>query len=100
MHVVKSVTDYAKVRYGVDEPTKSQVNCVTELCRNGTIRHAQKMGNRWYIDCTAEWPSLFPDEDERQKVVYVEREPLITADMRLGDALAVLLDALIGKEVA
>lgn len=46
----------------VDEPTHAQVNTVTKMCRDGTIVHAAKIGRDWRINCTAEWPEMFPDE--------------------------------------
>ena len=96
--VVMSIRDLAKVRYGVESPTKSQMNVISEQCRSGRIKNAQKIAGQWIIDCSREWPSVFPETEEVAQVVYVERMPVITADMRLGDALAVLLDALVGKE--
>lgn len=106
MHTVMDVNEYARWYYRgklVDgEPTKSQTNVVRRKCQDGTIKHAEKMGSKWFIDCTAEWPKVFPDPDEAEpRVVYVERPPVITADMKVGDALAVLLGALAeGKEAS
>jgi len=98
MHTVMDIQEYARFFYKTDKPTKSQVNIVSRKCRDGSIKNAQKMGSKWFIDCTSEWPTLFPEEQPKPKVVYVEREPRITADMRLGDALAMLLDALLEEK--
>ncbi|MBQ9002170.1 MAG: hypothetical protein IJ087_09985 [Eggerthellaceae bacterium] len=101
MPVVMSARQFAKWHYECDEPTVTQMNTVNMQCRDGSIRHAEKVGRKWFINCTAEWPELFP-EPEKAEVVRetAQRAPIVTADMRLGDALAVLLDALAGKEVA
>ena len=105
MHRIMDTEEFARLWFKVPDdgaPTKSQLDTVGAMCRDGRIRNARKMCSKWFIDCTAEWPEMFPDELPREKeVVYVERAPRITADMRLGDALAVLLDALAqGKESA
>ena len=69
----------------VDEPTHAQVNTVTKMCRDGTIVHAVKIGRDWRINCTAEWPEMFPDEKESD-----ERAPEVDAK----EALACLFEAM------
>ena len=43
------VRKFARWRYGVREPTKSQVNIVGRMCADGKLP-ARKMGGKWYID--------------------------------------------------
>lgn len=103
MPTVMGVTEYARTYYSLGDatPTKAQENSVRRMCQDGRIKNAKKMGKRWFINCTAEWPELFPEHEPVEKTQEpVARKPIITADMRLGDALAVLLDALAGKEGA
>lgn len=64
MQTVMSARDFACWHYGIEEPSAAQVNTVTEMCRNGTIRHTEKIGRTWYINCTREWPELFPEVRE------------------------------------
>lgn len=101
MHKIMSLNEYARMFYETDEPTRGQLNAVSRKCREGTIRNARKMGHKWFIDCTAEWPELFPEAEPPEKEQPAQAaKPMFTPDMTLGEALAVLLDALAGKEVA
>lgn len=65
MDVVMSATELAAWKHRTDNPTKTQVNSVTQNCRDGTIRHCQKVMNEWQINCTREWPEAFPPRAER-----------------------------------
>lgn len=95
------VEDFAKFYYKTDEPTKAQTNTVRTMCREGKFKCAERIGRRWVIDCTVEWPLMFPDEERRpEPKPAAERKPLVTADMTLGEALAALLDALAVREAA
>lgn len=101
MHTIMDTKAFASFYYGVEEPRKSQVNTITQMCRDRKFKCARQIGKKWFIDCTLEWPEMFPGEERKQEPQAVEvRQPLITADMKLGDALAVLLDALAGNEIA
>ena len=47
-----TVKRFAKWKYETDEPTKSQINTVIRMCRDGVLP-AAKVGKQWRID-TAE----------------------------------------------
>lgn len=64
--VIMDTAEFARWKYDVDEPTQVQRNAVTRLCVNGTIKHAEKVGRTWHINCTREWPKLFPPEEEQE----------------------------------
>lgn len=58
--VVMSAREFARWHFKCDEPTATQMNSITQQCRDGTIGHTRKVGRCWYINCTEEWPELFP----------------------------------------
>lgn len=54
---IMNVEDVARALYGTPEgerPSKSQLNSVASLCRNGKLQ-AMKAGKRWLI--RMEWPT-------------------------------------------
>ncbi len=61
--VVMTAHELACWRYRTDEPKPSQLNTVTHECRNGIIRNAEQVGRTWHVNCTREWPLLFPPDD-------------------------------------
>lgn len=64
MDVVKSARELAAWKHGTEYPTATQVNSITQNIRDGVITHAQKVMGCWYINCTREWPEIFPPQQE------------------------------------
>lgn len=62
MDVVMSARQLAGWKHGTEYPTATQVNSVTQKIRDGVICHAEKVLGCWYVNCTREWPELFPPE--------------------------------------
>ena len=67
MDVIMDTTQFCRWKYDVDEPTQAQRNSVTRMCVDGTIRNAEKIGKSWHINCTREWPKLFPPKGEAEQ---------------------------------
>ena len=63
--VIMSTEEFARWKYGVDKPTAAQRNSITRMCADNTIKHAQKIGKSWHINCSREWPEIFPPESEQ-----------------------------------
>lgn len=40
------------------EPTKSKAQVIARQCREGSFEHAQRVGCRWLINATKQWPNL------------------------------------------
>lgn len=60
---VLDVAGTAKLLYpDYEEHRKSKENLITRRCNNGSIRHARKIGQKWFINASSEWPELFGDE--------------------------------------
>ena len=55
----------ACVYFQTDSPTKTQKNTITAMCRDGRIKNAQKVGRKWFVNTTLEWPRLFPEVEGR-----------------------------------
>lgn len=66
MDTIMSAKEFARWHFGCDEPTSTQMNSITQQCRDGTIRHAEKVGRTWYVNCTRSFPRLFPPEERRE----------------------------------
>lgn len=88
MDVVMSAFDLAGWQHGTKHPQKAWVMTVNRQCTSGDIKHAQKIGNKWFVNCSKEWPMLFPPE---------EREDPINAFAELLEEMA---DALKKKTAA
>ena len=59
MRELVTVREFARIRYGVDEPTKAQMNTIAGMCQRGAIRHAGKVGRTWLINIRKELPECF-----------------------------------------
>lgn len=40
------------------EPTKSKASTIARQCRDGVFEHAERVGCRWLINATRQWPNL------------------------------------------
>ena len=81
--VVMSAREFACWNYKTDKPTVAQMNKVTGMCRDGDILHATKVGREWHINCTGEWPELFPE---------VEEPPAVDPRKAFADVLRAMAD--------
>ena len=69
MDTVMSAREFACWNFKTDKPSVNQVNSKPKMCREKTIKNAEKVGNReWHINCTKEWPLLFPPEEPPMQV--------------------------------
>lgn len=87
MDRIMSPEQVAEAFYG--EATDAAKVTIRRQCADGTIRHAEKDGSRWYINATREWPKLFPPESPQPE--QARREPVvITGDTTLRELVEVL----------
>lgn len=66
MQTVMTARELACWQNRTDKPTVAEVNGITAQCRDGRIKHATKINRTWHINCTKEWPELFPEEADPQ----------------------------------
>lgn len=71
MDRIVSIPELAEALYG--ESTKSRCVSLARQCRDGVIE-AEKIGERWYVNATRQFPGLFDGRDPRS-VVAPEDEP-------------------------
>lgn len=72
MDKIMSVPRAAEALYG--EATDAAMVSLRRQCQNGTIRHAEKEGSRWYINMSREFPALFPPDDAPAPAQPVDSE--------------------------
>lgn len=81
MDMILNIDEAAKALYG--ESTRSNRLTLNRQCRDGIIHNCEKVGSRWYINATREWPGLFPQASKKEP----ERTPVpvICADTTLRE---------------
>lgn len=60
MRELMDAGEVAEQLYG--RVTKSTVNMVGRMCANGTIKHAEKIGRKWYVNARLEWPGFWAEK--------------------------------------
>ena len=74
-----------------EKACKSTENVIRRRCVEGTIKNAEKIGVRWYINATREWPHLFPDEVHSETGAKGQAAPRITMDTTVAELLSELI---------
>ena len=89
MDRIVTIKEAAELLYG--EPTKSRCNIVRRQCVDGTIRNCDRLGTKWYINATREWPHLFGKaEPEPAPATPL---PQITGDTTVKELMGTLAEA-------
>lgn len=96
MNQILSVRQTAEMLYG--EATRVRCNTIVRQIKDGTIKHAEQIGKKWYINATEEWPNLFPEIDPKEqkeaingpRSVAVIGDKGITAETTLGELFTAL----------
>ena len=57
------------------EPTKSKASTIARQCRDGVFEHAERVGCRWLINATKQWPNLNLRADPQDAAVAADVEP-------------------------
>lgn len=57
MDKIMSIPEACLELYG--EKTKSRMTTMARMCTDGRIKNCEKVGKRWFINATKEWPELF-----------------------------------------
>lgn len=77
------------------EPTRSKASTIARQCRDGVFEHAERVGCRWLINATKQWPNLDLSADPQDAVddaVAPERpdSPLssVTTEELVGELFA------------
>ncbi len=89
MDRIVTVKEAAQLLYG--ESTKSRRNIISRQCVDGTIRNCDRLGTKWYINATREWPHLFGKaEPEPAPATPL---PQITGDTTVRELMGMLAEA-------
>lgn len=64
------------------EPTKSKASTIARQCRDGVFEHAERVGCRWLINATRQWPNLDLRADPQ------DADPATVAPMRPDSPLS------------
>lgn len=74
------------------EPTKSKASTIARQCRDGVFEHAERVGCRWLINATRQWPNLELSADPQ------DADPTTIAPARDDSPLAsVTTEELVGE---
>ena len=74
MDRIVSIPELAEALYG--ESTKSRCVSLARQCRDGVIE-AEKIGERWYVNATRQFPGLFDGIDPRSALSSATTEELV-----------------------